>query len=447
MRILHTADWHLGHTLRGHSRHAEHAHFLRWLVATVVEREVDALLLAGDVFDSANPPAPAWRLWFGFLGELKRARPSLQVVVIAGNHDSAARLEAPQDLLAAFDVRIVGAIARGADGRLGVDDLLVPLRGRDGAVAAWCAAIPFLRSSDVLALVPPPLPADAPPPAGLPAAGDFVLPRPVVDAPTVAEGDPLLDGMRTLHAELFAAARARRLPGQALVALAHGYLVGGALSELSERKVLGGNQHALPLDLFPDECAYVALGHLHRPQQLAGREHVRYSGSPIPLSMPEREHAHHVVFVDLAGERLQKVWSLRVPRLVPLVRVPERGALAPDAALAAIDALPPRDPSHDDELRPLVEVAVRLEQPAPGIGERIAQRIADRDVRLVRVEVELTGDGAPAGALPRGTELTSLSPEQVFARRYARDHRGEVPPALLAAFRQLLDEVEHGGGT
>ncbi|MBX3464839.1 MAG: exonuclease SbcCD subunit D C-terminal domain-containing protein [Planctomycetes bacterium] len=415
MRLLHTADWHLGHTLRGHTRHAEHAHFLRWLVRTVVERGVDALLLAGDVFDASNPPPPAWRLWFQFLGELKRARPGLQVVVIAGNHDSAARLEAPRDLLASFDVRVVGSIARAADGRLATDDLLVPLRGATGAEAALCVAIPFLRSSDVMALAPP---------------------------TDTAEADPLIDGMRALHQELFAAARARRRPGQALLALAHGYLVGGATSELSERKVLGGNQHALPIDLFPDDCAYVALGHLHRPQPLGGRDHVRYSGSPIPLSMPEREHAHHVVFADLDGERLRKVWSLRVPRLVPLWRIPERGALEPDAALAALAALPERG-DGDDELRPLLEVAVCLPQPSPAIGERIAQAAAGKDVRLVRVDVQRTGDGGVLQA-GGGEDLTALQPEQVFVRRYRRDHDGEVPPALLAAFRQLLDEVEHG---
>ncbi|MBP8301337.1 MAG: exonuclease subunit SbcD, partial [Planctomycetes bacterium] len=155
MRILHTADWHLGHTLRDHSQEAEHVHFLGWLVQTVVARRVDVLLIAGDVFDTANPPPAAWRLWFQFLGELKRERPEVQVVVIAGNHDSAARLEAPRDLLAAFDVRVVGSVVRGSDGKLKFDELLVPLRGADGKVAGICAAVPFLRGSDVLALVPP----------------------------------------------------------------------------------------------------------------------------------------------------------------------------------------------------------------------------------------------------------------------------------------------------
>jgi exonuclease SbcD len=439
MRILHTADWHLGHTLRDHAREAEHAHFLRWLVQTVVERQVDALLLAGDVFDSSNPPPSAWRMWFQFLDQVRRARPSLQVIVIAGNHDSASRLEAPRDLLATIGVRVIGGVVRNAAGQLVTEDLLIPLRNAAGEVCALCVAIPFLRSSDVMALVPP----RTPEPAAA-SQGEYVLPRPG-EAPAESEADPLIGGMRTLHGELFAAARAALAPGQALVVMAHGYLVGGALSELSERKVLGGNQHALPLDLFPPDCTYVALGHLHRPQALAGHDHVRYSGSPIPLSMPERLHAHHVVFADLEGERLRKVWSLRVPRLVPLVRIPERGELEPEAALAAVAALPPRNAAEPDELRPFVEVAVRLPQPSPHLGERIARLIADKNARLVRVDAVLTGSEAGASSGERAPELGSLLPEQVFMRRYHRDHAGPVPEPLLAAFLELLDAVQHGG--
>jgi exonuclease SbcD len=449
MRILHTADWHLGHTLRDHTREREHGHFLRWLVATAAEREVDAVLIAGDVFDAANPPPGALRAWFWFLGELKRVRPHVQVVVIAGNHDSGPRLAAPRELLAAFDVRVVGSLERDVGGALRTDDLLVPLRDAGGTIAAWCVAIPFLRGSDVQALAPRALAAGAPATAQAtapgPVDGDYVLPRPAAAAAGDEGPDALLLGMRALHDELFAAARRVRQPGQALVAMAHGYLVGGALSELSERKVLGGNQHALPLDLFPAECAYVALGHLHRPQALGGHEHVRYSGSPIPLSMPERVHAHHVVFADLAGDRLAKTWSLRVPRLVPLLRLPEHGELEPDAALAAVAALPPRDETQPDDLRPLVEVAVRLPQPSPQLGERIARAIADRNARLVRVDVVFTGDRGEAAGGARPVELASLQPEEVFLRRYRRDHEGTVPELLLAAFRELLDAVEHGG--
>ena len=441
MRILHTADWHLGHTLRDHSRQREHAHFLQWLVATAIERRVDVILIAGDVFDSANPPPAAWKQWFEFLGALKRAMPAVQVVIIAGNHDSPARLEAPRDLLSAFDVRVIGRVERDVGGRLRTEDLLVPLRGPRGEAGALCVAVPFLRAGDVVAG-----PRAEPVDAGAD-DGDCVIPRPGEEPAAVDDdADPLIDGMRRLHDELFAAAREALAPGQAMIAMAHGYLVGGMLSELSERKVLGGNQHALPVDLFPADCAYVALGHLHRPQPVAKREHVRYCGSPIPLSMPEREHPHHVVFVDLDSGAVEKIWQLRVPRLVALVRIPERGELEPEAALAAVAELPERDPDVDDDLRPLLEVAVRLPQPAPGIGENIARVCADKNVRLARVDVVLTGTGNAAsdgGSVPQ--ELTQLSPEQVFCRRYARDHEGALPEPLLTAFRELLDVVEHGG--
>ena len=460
MRILHTADWHLGHNLRDHARTAEHAYFLNWLVATVVERRVDALLIAGDVFDGANPPPIAWRMWFEFLGKLKQAQPTVQVVVIAGNHDSAQRIEAPRELLSAFDVRVVGQLQRGSDGKLHTENVIVPLRDASGAVVAQCVAVPFLRASDVIGLAPT---TEAKPEQS---GDDYVLPRPFemaapvdsqavvpqtvdpqpVDAqPVDAQPvDPLIGGMRTLHEELFAEARALRQPGQALVAMAHGYLVGGALSELSERKVLGGNQHALPIDLFPDDCRYVALGHLHRPQPLGGHDHIRYSGSPIPLSMPERSHAHHVVFCDLEGDGVEKIWSLRTPRLVELTRIPERGELDPDAALAAVAALAERDVSIGEDLLPLVEVAIRLSQPSPSIAERIARAIADKHARLVRVEVVLADGPKSAPRAPR--DLASLSPEQVFVRRYHRDFEGDVPAPLMKAFRELLEEVEHDDG-
>ncbi len=440
MRLLHTADWHLGHTLRDHSRQPEHAHFLRWLTATIVDRRVDALLIAGDVFDSANPPPAAWRSWFEFLGELKRARPSLQVVVIAGNHDSAARLEAPRELLAAFDVRVVGAVRRSADGVLATHELLVPLRDADGRPAALCVAVPFLRGSDVMALVP-----GVARDRVLDEAHDEVGQGARADAGS-AGADPWIEAMRRLCAEIFAAAAAVRTPEQALVAMGHGYFVGGQLSELSERKVFGGNQHALPLDLFPPECAYVALGHLHRPQVLGGQEHVRYCGSPIPLAIPERLHPHHVVFADFADGTLQKVWQLTVPRLVPLLRVPDRGALEPDAALAELEQLPARDPALAEDLRPLLEVAVRLPQPAPNLGERIAALVQHKNVRLVRVDVELTGARETGAVAARPADLDALTPEELFVRRYRRDHEGEVPAELLRAFRTLLDEVEHGVG-
>src|SRR5690606_35223811 len=143
------SDWHLGHSLHEHDRGPEHDAFLAWLLGALDDLDVDALIVAGDVFETANPPAAAQRRWYAFLAEARRRLPALDVVVVGGNHDSAARLDAPRDLLDSLGVHVVGGLPRRGDGAIDVDRLIVPLRDRDGAIAAWVAAVPYLRASDL----------------------------------------------------------------------------------------------------------------------------------------------------------------------------------------------------------------------------------------------------------------------------------------------------------
>ncbi|MDR0477630.1 MAG: exonuclease subunit SbcD, partial [Desulfobulbaceae bacterium] len=135
MKLIHTSDWHLGQTLKGHDRHAEHQVFLDWLLDTLVERQADALLVAGDIFDQANPSIEAQAQYYQFLARVKKALPNLAIVVIAGNHDSPSRLEAPHPVLDAFGVHVVGR----HDGRAPFDArllqrLAVPLLDRHGHI-------------------------------------------------------------------------------------------------------------------------------------------------------------------------------------------------------------------------------------------------------------------------------------------------------------------------
>lgn len=416
MRILHTADWHLGHLLHDLPRTAEHATFLAWLEETLAAERVDALLIAGDVFDTSNPPASAQAAWYGFLARLHARFPRLQVVVVGGNHDSPSRLDAPAPLLASLRVRVVGGLPRGEAGALDLDRLLVPLKDADGRVAAWVAAVPFLR------------------PADLPHAGP-----PVGEA----EGDALIEGVRRVYGQVLDAARARREPGQAIVAAGHCYMVGTQVSELSERKVLGGNQHALPVDVFPDDVAYVALGHLHLAQAVGGRRHVRYSGSPIPLSMGEAGYVHQVALVELDGEGLADVRALKVPRTVDMLRVPTSGPATLPEVLALLRML---DDAGDAPLEglPYLQVDVRLPRPEPGLRRQVEEALAGKAARLVKLVAHHTGDGAALGDVVVGTDLRALNPEDVFLRRWRRDHGDPPPPDLLAAFHELV-EAAHGG--
>jgi exonuclease SbcD len=215
MRLLHTSDWHLGQTLHNFDRTWEHQRFLDWLLDTLVDEAVDALLIAGDIFDNANPSAASQRQLYHFLQQARARSPQLDIVVIAGNHDSPGRLEAPGPLLAAHGTHVVGYMARTGDGEIDLERLLVPLTGRDGAVQAWCVAIPFLRPGDV--------------------------PR-----AAVREGEPLdpyaayLQGIALLYRQAYALAEARRMPGQAILAMGHCHMVGGDASPDSERRIVIG---------------------------------------------------------------------------------------------------------------------------------------------------------------------------------------------------------------
>ena len=147
MRILHTADWHIGQYFFGYDRKEEHAYFFDWLKKTIKEQQVDVLLVAGDVFDSPNPSAESQKIYYRFLREVTADNPNLQIVIIAGNHDSAGRLEAPNPLLEEMNVHVRGIVRKNEDGEIDCQQLFVPL-SKDGEVKAWCIAVPYLRQGD-----------------------------------------------------------------------------------------------------------------------------------------------------------------------------------------------------------------------------------------------------------------------------------------------------------
>lgn len=418
MRIVHTADWHLGHVLYDRDREAEHRAFLDWLLDLLERESVDALLVCGDVFEGANPPASALALWYGFLAEASRRCRGLQVVVVAGNHDSPARLEAPAPVLAALSVHVVGFLPR-LEGEIDVERLVVPLRERSsgpgGEIAAWVAAVPFLRLGD--------LPGGEATPAGV------------------------VDGVRGIYAGALDAARAKRKAGQALLATGHCYVEGMRISDESERKILGGNQHPLPVDVFPADVDYVALGHLHFAQQVGGRSSVRYSGSPLPLSLDEDVYPHQVCLVELKGGRCKGVTAVRVPRSVPILRLPDEAAPLPKvlALLAKLPPAPPRETGAPDA-RPWLEVRVRLDGSEYGYQGEIAEALEGRDARLVKITPQRTGSGEtlPDGS---GKSLSDLTPEKVFRKLWERGSSEPVPAELEAAFHELVDVASQEGAS
>ena len=410
MRFIHTSDWHLGQTLHNFERGFEHQHFLDWLLTTIAAEQAEGLLISGDIFDNANPSAASQKQLYRFLQQAKARVPQLNIVIIAGNHDSPGRLEAPGPLLETLDATVIGFVPRLADGAIDLARLVVPLKNRLGQIAAWCLAIPFLRPGDV----------------------------PRVEVNTNAEGDPYMDGIALLYRQALAHALTLRQPGQAIVALGHCHMVGGEISEDSERRIVIGGTEALSTSMFDPAIAYAALGHLHLAQSVGKQAHLRYCGSPLPMSFAEIGYPHQVLRIDLEGETVADITPLPVPRAVELLRVPQRPAPL-DEVLTALAALVL--PANDDlQRQPYLEVRVLLDAPEPGLRARIEAALEGKPVRLAKIETRFAPKIAPGvDSAPAALEqLERLQPDDIFNRLYRSRYDADAPADLQAAFAELL---------
>jgi len=263
-RLLHTADWHLGKLLNDQSRDAEHAAFLDWLLAAVAEHRVDAIVLSGDVFDSANPPQSALARYYNFVSQLFR-QGNCAFVAIAGNHDSPAQLEAPKNALQALNAHVAGCIAENPAGRI----LCLPDSSNPQVAVAM---VPFLRDRDLR--------------VGKEGDGSAEIQA------------QLVSGIQSRYAETAAAAKHLKCP---VIATGHLTVAGAAASD-SEREIHIGGLGAVGAAIFPAEFAYTALGHLHRPQACGADGRVRYSGSPIALGFGEAGDAKEVRILDASPD-------------------------------------------------------------------------------------------------------------------------------------------------
>jgi exonuclease SbcD len=373
MRILHTADWHLGARLVERERLPEHAAFLDWLLETLRSEKIDALLVSGDVFDAANPPQDAIALYFDFLKRLADLK-TVRTVITGGNHDSASHLNAPRELLKRFDVHVFGHAGEG-----NVVDL-------NGAVVA---AVPFLRERDLRQAT----------------AGETIT----------AVHEQLRAAIRAHYAAQLAACR-EISQGRPVIAMGHLTVLGATTSE-SERDIHIGNLGAIGADLF-EGFAYTALGHLHRPQKVAGFETIRYSGSPIPLSFSEAADSKSIVLIDTQGMQIK---TLSVPVNRRLIRAEvSRARLAEDLQTVPTGSW--------------AEITVKLEAPEPDLDRQVREAAAGR-FEVLKVLADL-----PAAALspwqPAGPTLQDLQPRDVF-RELLKEKQIEGEE-LGAVFDELL---------
>jgi len=294
MKILHTSDWHLGRSLYGRKRYDEFSKFLDWLSNTIEEEGIDTLLVAGDVFDNSTPSNRAQELYYRFLCRVSTSC-CRHIVVIAGNHDSPSFLNAPKELLRVLNVYVVGAMTENPE-----DEVIVLYDGKNPEAIA--CAVPYLRDKDIRTVEP----------------GETIDDK----------NSKLIEGLKNHYTDVCAIAEQKQSEfgkvghmGVPIIAMGHLFTAGGkTVDGDGVRELYVGSLAHVGEDVFPASIVYFALGHLHVPQSIGGTEHIRYSGSPIPIGYGEAGQKKKVIVVEF-NSTAPIIQEISVPCFQPLARI------------------------------------------------------------------------------------------------------------------------------
>jgi exonuclease SbcD len=293
MRIIHTSDWHLGQYFYGKSRANEHQQFLTWLLAQAKSHDIDAIIVAGDIFDTATPPSYARQMYFNFISEIQSL--DCQLVILAGNHDSVSMLAESKELLSALSTRVIANVSD-VDITDNLAEQVFILKNRNKEPKAVICAVPFIRPRDVI--------------------------KSQQGQSATEKSSSLQQAIVEHYQALFKYAQQLVKDSKVnLPIIATGHLTAlGATTSDSVRDIYIGTLEALPSNAFP-EADYIALGHIHRAQKVGKTEHIRYCGSPIALSFDEAKQSKRVLLVDFKASSLSSVTDLIVPCFQPLAMV------------------------------------------------------------------------------------------------------------------------------
>lgn len=376
MKILHVSDWHIGSALYGRKRYDESEQFLHWLVETIENHSVEALLVAGDIFDTSTPSNTAQELYYRFLNEVSKTT-CRHVIVTGGNHDSPSFLDAPKALLKAFNVYVVGSAAEREE-----DEVLVLMDAHNNPEVIVCA-VPFLRDRDVRQS----------------SEGESYRDK----ENRLVEG--IISHYQTVYEE---ACKERNELGKSLpiIGMGHLFIAGSSIYKRSgetngERDLYVGSLGQVPADRLPP-FDYFALGHLHIPQNVAGCKNIRYSGSPMAMNFDEIHQQKSVVIVDIHD---QHVHIRTVP--VPAFRHFEQIKGDWDSIEASLRRL------KEESFAGWVEVIYEGQEVIGNLRERVYKLVENTSIEVLKIQNAMLFN-AVMKQYEKEVELQDLNPADVF---------------------------------
>jgi exonuclease SbcD len=421
MRILHTSDWHLGQFFINKSRAQEHQKFITWLLQQVRENDVDAVIIAGDIFDTGSPPSYARELYNQFvIGMNKLGR---QLIILAGNHDSVSTLNESKNILAQLNTQVISAASEDLASQV------LTLKNKAGEVGAIVCAIPYLRPRDIMQS----------------RSGESGQQKQQALGQAIGQH----------YSDVFELAEKQRdalnntSPNNPVPIIATGHLTAmGVTTSESVRDIYIGSLEAFPAKDFP-AADYIALGHIHRPQRVAKTDHIRYCGSPIPLSFDElgsdpASSKKEVLLVDFQEGELSRVESLAVPLFQPMQVIKgDLNSIEQQLAQFTSEAI---DENEDCQLPTWLSIEVDTQDYLNDLQQRIQALTADMNVEILQLR---RARKQQQQRIEREDKelLAELSPEDVFERRLATevfetDEDKERRVRLKTAFTSIVDELE-----
>jgi len=402
MKILHTADWHIGKVLHKHPLQDELRLFFDWLLTTIEEESVDLLLVSGDIFDLANPSASDRALYYGFLKQLISHK--LKIIITGGNHDAVGLLNAPKEILASLDITVIGGATEN------IEDELIIFTNKNDEPELIVAAVPFLRDKD--------------------------LRDKKTDAQHKTRTEAIRAGILNHYRALYTKSK-NRYPDTPVIAMGHLFTVGAEVSE-SERDIHVGNAAAVEDSVF-DGFDYVALGHIHKPQRVAKNDKVRYSGSPIALSFSERSDNKCILILELIENKLGPAQVIAVPKFRELRRF--SGSLK-----EVQNKLLEYQPTY--QLPSFLELEIKEDTFSASVlsqVENLTELYAENEkFSILKSKTAfITGMKDTSDLYVEGSNIEDLKPQDVFDKRLELEElSAEIKLALKDTFLELLENIE-----
>lgn len=411
--IIHTSDWHLGQHFMGKSRQAEHKQFLAWLIEIAVAQHVDAIIVAGDIFDTGSPPSYARELYNQFIVNLQVT--GIHLIILGGNHDSTATLGESKGLLACLNTYVIpGALAC-------AHEQVILLNNAENEPQALICAIPFLRSRDILYST----------------SGQSGSQKQQNLQQAITDHYHTIYAIAEQQQTIIQKKYLKKIP---IIATGHLTTVGAKSSE-SVREIYIGSLEAFPSSAFPP-ANYVALGHIHRPQRVGGEEHIRYCGSPIPLSFDELTNTKTIVKVNFKANEFIAATPIDVPRFQPMHQL--KGNL--EYIESQVHMLAKK---YDMDQPAWLDIEVAQQDFLNDLQLRIQHMVEGLPLEILKVRKARKAQTHSLAAVTKET-LQELTPIDVFERRLAlEDWNGEEQQAkkhrVSEAFQQIVHNISEEG--